>query len=67
MNLPSTLIMKTSGGLLGARKFGKLLSDPEFLKLVEKAILTLEKGTERELIQAFERLKPYILQALNTD
>jgi hypothetical protein len=50
--------------LLGARRLGKLLADPEFLKLVEEAILASEKGNERELIQAFERLRPYIFQVL---
>lgn len=58
--------MKTSGGVLVARKLSKLLSDPEFLKLVEEAILASEKGTEQELIQSFERLRPFILQAIET-
>ena len=57
-------IMKTSGGLLGARKLSQLLADPEFLKLTEEAILASEKGGQRELIDAFEKLRPYILQAM---
>lgn len=59
-------IMKTIGGVLVERKLSKILSDQEFLKLVEEAILASENGTQQELIQAFERLKPYILQVLET-
>jgi hypothetical protein len=58
--------MKTIGGVLIARKLSKLLSDPEFLKFVEEAIFASEKGTERELIQALERLRPYTLQVMET-
>ena len=63
-NLAGTLLMKTSNELLGAGRLGKLLADPEFLKLAEEAILAAENGTKQELIQSFEKLKPYILQAL---
>ncbi len=60
-------LMKISGGILGARKLSSLLADPEFIKLVEDAILASEKGTKSELIQSFERFRPYILPALNQE
>ena len=56
-------IIKTGTGLVGARQLSNLLADPTFLKLTEEAILASEKGTQKELINAFERLRPYILQA----
>ncbi len=57
-------LMKTSGGILGARKLSQLLSDSEFLKLTEEAILVAEKGNNKEMINAFEKLRPYVLQAI---
>lgn len=59
-------IIKTSGSILGAQRLGKLLADPEFLKLTEEAILAAEKGTKQELVQSFKKLRPYVLQALQT-
>lgn len=55
-------LIKTAGGLLTARKLTNLLADEGFLKLVEDAILTSEKGSPQEIIKAFERLKPYIMK-----
>lgn len=57
-------LMKITGGILGARKLSSLLADPTFLKLVEEAILASEKGTQKDLIMSFERLNPYVMQAL---
>lgn len=54
-------IVKIGGSILGARKLSNLLADPEFLKLTEEAILASDKGSQAALIDAFERLRPYIL------
>ncbi len=55
-------LLETVGGILGAKKLSGLLADPEFLKLAEEAILASEKESEQQLIQVFERMRPYILQ-----
>jgi len=60
-------LAKTAGGVLGAKKLSSLLADPEFLKLTEEVILSYEKGSKEQLIQSVEKLKPYILQAMNKD
>jgi hypothetical protein len=60
-------LMKVGGGLLFAKKIGKLLADPEFLKLTEDAILAYEKGNQSQMIRNFEKLKPYILNALEVE
>lgn len=57
-------LMRTAGGVTGARQLSKLLADPEFLKLVEDVILASEKGTEQNLVFAVEKLRPYLLPAL---
>jgi hypothetical protein len=57
-------LMKTAGGILSARKLSKLLSDPTFLQIVEEVILASEKETPDLLMQAMEKLRPYIMQAL---
>lgn len=57
-------IVKTTGGVLVARKLSQLLADSEFLKLAEDAILASEKGSKEDLIMAFTKLRPYVLQAL---
>lgn len=57
-------LLKLSGGLVGARKLSQLFADPEFLKLVEEIILASEKGSQKELIQSFEKIRPYILMAI---
>ena len=57
-------LMKMGGGLLFANKIGKLLADPEFLKLTEDAILAYEKGNQHQMIKSFDSLKPIILKAL---
>jgi len=58
-------LARTLGGISGARKLSNLLADPTFLKMVEDVILASEKGAEKELIQAVERLRPYFLEASN--
>lgn len=57
-------LLKTAGGVLGARRLSQLLADPEFLKLTEDAILAAEKGSTRELVDVFQKLRPYILQLM---
>jgi len=60
-------MMKIGGGFIFAKKIGKLLADPEFLKLTEEAILASQKGTEKQLIDSFSKLGPFILKALQSD
>lgn len=58
-------LLKTGGLVLATKKLSKLLSDPTFLKLVEDVILASGKESKKELINAVERLRPYILQTTN--
>ena len=57
-------IIKILGGILGARRLSKLLADPEFLKLAEDVILASEKGNQQAIFMTIERIKPYILEAM---
>lgn len=53
-------LIKTGGGLFGARKLAELMADPNFLKTVEEAILAAEKTSDpRKLNQYIEMLRPY--------
>lgn len=54
-------ILKTTGAVIGARKFSNLISDPEFLKLVEEVIKNSGKS-DRKLFVSIENLRPYLLQ-----
>jgi hypothetical protein len=56
-------IVKFAAGVFSIRQLSSLLADAEFLKLAEEAILTSEKGNKNELINIFEMMRPYILQA----
>ena len=56
-------LLKVGGGIVGAKKFGRLLADPEFLKLVENIILANNKGPQ-QLANAFELVRPYIVQIM---
>lgn len=58
-------LMKVSGGILTSKKLGKLLADPEFLKLAEDAILAYDKNNTSKIIQSFEKMKPLILRTLS--
>lgn len=60
-------LLKTGGGILGARKLSGLLADPEFLRLIEEVILTSEKGTKDQLIMSVEKLRPYILPLIDQE
>ena len=55
-------LLNIGGGILGARKLSHLLTDPEFLKLLEEAILASEKGNEHQFFDKMINLKPYFLQ-----
>lgn len=54
-------LLKFTGGIAGARKASQLMTDPEFLRLTEEAILTSKNGTPSQIIDAFEKLRPYVL------
>lgn len=56
-------LMKTAGGITGARKISNLIADPEFLKLTEEAILNSQNNNLPALIQTFEKMKPFILKS----
>lgn len=58
-------LLRTGAIITGGRQLSKLMADPEFLKLVEEAILSSEKGSQQQLIQSFERLAPYFLETKN--
>lgn len=59
---------RTLVGVLGARKLSGLLSDPEFLKLVENIILSSKKNDQKALMISFQNVAPYILKVKqNTD
>lgn len=57
-------LIKTGGGILSARKLGSLLADPDFLKLVEDVLLAAERGNSLDLIRSIDKLKPYLMQAI---
>lgn len=56
-------LMKTVGGILGAKKLSQLLADPTFLRLAEDVILASEKGSQQELFSVMDKLRPYFLQS----
>lgn len=58
-------LFKTGASIFSVRKLSSLLSDPNFLKLVEDIILSSEKNEKQNLINLVEKTKPYFLQALN--
>lgn len=64
-------LMKTSGGLLGARYLSKLLADPNFLQMVEESILSSTTNNPvkmTDLIQRMERsVKAAILETSKED
>lgn len=60
-------IVKTSGGIFGARKLSGLLADPEFLKLTEEVILASEKGSKEQLVISVEKLRPYIVSVMQKE
>lgn len=60
-------IMKVAGTILAGKKLSKLLADPEFLKLVEDVILKHEKGAKDSFVMSAEKLRPYFLEALNSE
>lgn len=57
-------ILKTGASLIGARKFSQLISDPEFLKLVEEVIKNSGKE-QKKLFFSIEKLRPYLLEGIN--
>lgn len=58
-------LMKIGGGVIATNRLGKLLADPEFLKLTEDIILASKKGSQSDLWKAFENVRPYIVTAIN--
>ena len=58
-------LIKTGSGVLFSRKMTNLLADSEFLKLVEDAVLTSQKGTDKQIIDAFEKLRPYFVESID--
>jgi len=55
-------LLKTAGTVLTVRKFSQLISDPEFLKLVEDVIKNSGKSEEK-LFTSIEKLRPYLIPA----
>ena len=53
-------IVKTVGSVLTARKMANLISDPEFLKLVEQVIKDSGKS-ENKLFETIKKLRPYLV------
>lgn len=56
-------LIKTAGTVLTVRKFSQLISDPEFLKLVEDVIKNSEKS-DKKLFSSIEKLRPYIISSI---
>ncbi len=57
-------IIRTGVSLIGARKFSNLISDPEFLKLVEEVIKNSGKS-DRKLFLSIENLRPYLISSID--
>lgn len=55
-------LLQTGAGILAMRKFNNLLADPKFLITVEDVILQSKKKDKKSLIQAVEKLSPYLNQ-----
>jgi len=53
-------IVRTVGGVITARKMANLISDSEFLKLVEQVIKDSGKS-ESKLFETIQKLKPYLV------
>lgn len=58
-------LMQFTGGVLATRKLSRLMSDPEFLKLAEEAILSSNQNNNQRLMQVFEQLRPYMAYAFD--
>lgn len=58
--------LRFSGGIVAARRFSKLLADPEFLKLLEEAILASEKNNTSKLLQIGKSLEEPLKAAIGT-
>lgn len=57
-------IVKMAGGILGARYLTKLMTDANFLKMVEEAVLASEKNNTNQLISIGEELSSLIKAAM---
>lgn len=55
-------LIKTTGSVLTVKKFSELITDPEFLKLVEDVIKNSGKS-EKKLFSSIEQLKPYLISS----
>jgi hypothetical protein len=53
-------LAKTIGTVMTVRKFSQLISDPEFLKLVEQVIKDSGKS-DKKLFLSIEKLRPYLI------
>lgn len=64
-------IIRTTGGLVGARYLTRLIANPEFLKLVEEAVLAGEKNNISKMLEIGERMsgpiKGAMVQSKNED
>ncbi len=56
-------LIKTAGTVLTVRKFSQLISDPEFLKLVEDVIKNSGKS-DKKLFTSIEKLRPYLISSI---
>lgn len=53
-------LAKTVGTVFTVKKFSQLISDPEFLKLVE-GVIKNSGNTDKVLFSSIEKLKPYLI------
>lgn len=53
-------LMKLAGGITGARKLSSLMADPEFIHLVEDAILAASKDSPQMMQNVANAVKPYV-------
>lgn len=54
-------LMKTGASVMAFRKLSGLMADPQFLKLVEEAIIAGKKNDNRKLLLIMSQLRPYLL------
>lgn len=59
-------LLKTTGGIGGARYLSKLMADPEFLKMVEDVILASEKNDIPRMMYIGKRMEAPIKAAMSS-
>lgn len=60
-------LLKIGGGIYGGRSLSQLLTDPEFLKLAEEAVINYKNNNIQKTFNVFEEMRPYIMPFMQQD